>query len=369
MAENETGADDRTEEATPERRDDFRERGQVVVSREATSVMVLAGSVIFFTAAAPSLLQTLMRLFTTTFESIATRRITQENVLTFAGQLWQEALILTLPAFVVTMVVASASTLAQTRMNWSWERVKPDFSRLNPFSGVMKMFTMQTVVELLKSVAKMVVVGTVAYLILYAEWVKVPELMTYPMVATWTYWAKITKNLFWGVAGFLSLVAAADWFYNFMSYERQIKMTKQEVKEEFKRREVDPHVKGRMRRMQREAAQRKTIEKTRTATVLITNPTHYSIALKYELGDPAPILVAKGVDFLALRMREAAKEEKIPIIENRPLARELYATVEEGEEIPDKLYKAVAEIIRYVFKLKGRRIPTKKTTPNPEART
>jgi flagellar biosynthetic protein FlhB len=117
-----------------------------------------------------------------------------------------------------------------------------------------------------------------------------------------------------------------------------------------------------MRRMFRDIVNRKTIEKTRKATVLVTNPTHFSIALKYELGDKAPVLLAKGIDLVALRMREIAKEHEIPIIENRPLARELYATVDEGEEIPDKFYKAVAEIIRYVFRLKGRRLPQRATS-------
>jgi flagellar biosynthesis protein FlhB len=129
-------------------------------------------------------------------------------------------------------------------------------------------------------------------------------------------------------------------------------------------------VKARMRRMQRDAATRKTLQKTKEATVLITNPTHYSIALKYEVGMSAPIVVAKGIDFLALRMREVAKENEIPIVENRPLARAIYAAVEAGKEIPENLYKAVSEVIRYVFQLKGVRIPrTQKRTPKPEART
>ena len=142
-------------------------------------------------------------------------------------------------------------------------------------------------------------------------------------------------------------------------------MTKQDVKEEYKRREVDPQVRGRMRRMQRDAVMRNTIAKTKKATALVTNPTHFSVAIKYEINDPAPIVIAKGEDDLALRMRSVARDEKIPIIENRPLARALYAQVEEGEEIPSKFYAAVAEVIKYVFKLKGRRLPTKQRTSSP----
>lgn len=365
MAENEVGADDRTEEATPERREDFRERGQVVVSRELTSVMILGAMVLLFSMFMPTLVRTLERLFITHFEQIASQRIGHDNIMEFAFKAWRDLLYLILPITVVPLVMATSSTFAQTRFNWSWQRLKPDFSRLSLMQGLVRMVNFQAVFEVLKSSIKMFVVGLVTYLILFSEWVKVPELMNYPILSTWTYWGDITKQLFWAVAALLAVVAGLDYLYNFISFERKMKMTKHEVKEEYKRREVDPHVKGRMRRMQRDAATRKIVENTRKATVLITNPTHYSIALKYDVGDAAPTLVAKGIDFLALKMREVAKEEKIPIIENRPLARALYAQVEEGDEIPDRFYKAVAEIIRYVFKLKGRRLPVKQPKPSP----
>lgn len=365
MAQNDTPQDDRTEDATPERREEFREKGQVVVSRELTQVFVLAATVVFFTWQIPGMIKTMQRLFVTSFESISTRRITEHNILDFAFVAWVDVLKAILPIFLLVLVIATSSTLLQTRMNWSWQRLSPDWSRMNPWTGLTRMVSVQALVELLKSTAKMIAVGAVGYLILRGEWVRVPGLMNFPMQATWAYWGDITKMLFWAVAGFLLVIAGADYLYNFISHERRMKMTKQEIKEEYKRREVDPHVKARMRRMQRDIVMRKTVEKTRKATVLITNPTHYSIAVSYEFGDAAPKLIAKGVDFIALKMREVAKEEKIPIIENRPLARELYATVEEGEEIPDKFYRAVAEIIRYVFKLKGKRIPTR-TNPKPQ---
>ena len=360
MADEAASSEDRTEEATPERRDEFRERGQVVMSRELTSVFVLVACVIMLGAGTPAYLKALSKLMVASFESLATRRIDASNIIAFSNDNWLMLLKLIVPFFLVTSAVAISLTLAQTRLNWSWERLTPDFSRLEPFSGIARIFTFQTVLELLKSIAKMVAVATVAYLILRSEWVRVPELMNYPMNSTWIYWGGITKMLFWSVAGFLLIIAGIDYLWNFFSIERKMRMTKQEVKEDFKRREVDQNVKAKMRRMQRDFAARKTIAVTKTATVLITNPTHYAIALRYEMGDRAPILVAKGIDFLALNMREAAKESQIPIIENRPLARELYATVKEGEEIPDKFYKTVAEIIRYVFRLKGRSIPKKR---------
>jgi flagellar biosynthetic protein FlhB len=361
------GLEDRTEEATPERREEFRERGQVVVSRELTSVMVLAGVVVFFSSWSSTMVSGLERLFVTNFEQMGSRRLDGEGFLTFLTGAWAQFLWIIIPVFLVVFVVATAGTFAQTRMNWSWKRVSVDFSRLNPVSGLARMVNMQAAMELGKSVAKLAAIGVVAWLILYGEMSHAPELMSWPIVATWRRWAEVTKTLFWGVAGLLLFVAVVDYLYNFFSFERRIKMTKQEVKEEFKRREVDPHVKGKMRRMARDLALKKTIAATRKATVLITNPTHYSIALRYEVGDRAPTLLAKGVDVIALEMRTVAREERIPIIENRPLARALYAQVKEGEEIPDKFYRAVAEIVRYVFKLKGRKIPVKPAKAAPGA--
>ncbi len=148
-----------------------------------------------------------------------------------------------------------------------------------------------------------------------------------------------------------------------------MKKTIQEVKEETKQRETDPHVKAKHRRMAREIATRKTVENTKKATVLVTNPTHYSIAIRYEVGMPAPLVVAKGVDFLALKMRETAKELEIPIIENKALARAIYAAVKEGDEIPVGMYQAVSEIIKFVFQLKGIKIARKTADDKPQPRT
>jgi flagellar biosynthetic protein FlhB len=365
MAQDDVQQDDRTEEASPERREEFREKGQVVVSKEFTSVAILAASVAFISAFAIRGFTSFEKMLVSQLETLSTRRINESNILKYAGEMWVFMLYLVIPVFAVTAIFAVASTFAQTRMNFAWKKLEPDWNRMNPLSGIARMVNTQAAMELVKGVAKMTAVGIVAWLILRGEVNRVPELMNYPIVGIWGYWGDITKSLHWAVAALLLVVASGDYLYNFISFERRIKMTKQEVKEEYKRREVDPHVKGKLRRMARDFATKKALEATKDATVLITNPTHYSIALKYELGMDAPILVAKGIDHLALKMREVAKDQKIPIIENRPLARELYATVDEGQEIPHKLYKVVSEIIKYVFQLKGRRIPRK--TPSTQA--
>ncbi len=359
MAEDSASDQDKTEEATPERREEFREKGHVVVSREITSALLLMGTALFLSLYLPQMissLQTTLKLF---FEMAGRDEVSAKSVIGIGLKAWLGVLIVIVPIFLVDLFLASGSTLLQTRFNWSWEKLSPDFSRLNPLSGVVRMVNMQAAVELLKGLAKLAAVTIVSFLILKGEWTIVPGLMNASMLGAWGHWAEITKQLLWSVGALLVAIGGLDYFYNFMAMEKKMRMSKQEVKEEYKKREVDPHVKARVRRMQRDMVMQKTISKTKEATVIITNPEHYAVALKYELGMAAPIVIAKGVDFLAQRMKEVARENDIPIIENKPLARTLYKLVEAGQDIPESLYKAVSEVIRYVFQLKGIKIQPK----------
>lgn len=356
MAEGDDSGD-RTEEATPERREEFREKGQVALSREITSVFGLGATIMLCSYQMPAMLDAARRLLKRHIEQAASPTMTDIDFIAYAQDSWKSWLLLIFPFFAVVFVASVFMTLAQTRLNFSWKKVTPDFSRLNPAKGLLQMMNLGAVVNLGKSIAKMIAVALVSYLILYSEWSKLPALMNVSTFKTWGYWAEITESLFWAVCGFLLVIAGFDYVYNFFGLEKKLKMTKQEVKEDLKKREVDPYVKGRMKRMQRDIATAKIVSGTKKATVIVTNPTHFAVALQYELGMPAPRVVAKGIDFNALRMREVAKEFEIPIVENKPLARTLYKAVEVGEFIPESLYKTVSEIIRYVFKLKGVRVP------------
>ncbi|WP_141730939.1 EscU/YscU/HrcU family type III secretion system export apparatus switch protein [Oligoflexus tunisiensis] len=350
---------DRSEEASPERRDEFRERGQIAVSREVTSVLILAAVVGSFGYYLMWLMHRLQHFLIAHFQHLETKLVTTKSITAYSGEIGRELLIMITPIFVVTTVASMAVTFAQTRLNWSWKKLEPDFSRMNPLKGIAKIFSMDSVMELLKSVGKMVIVGSMTYTILRGEWVKVPGLLHMSYLQAWAYWTAITKTLIWSVVGLLLFLGAADFIYNFFSLEKKMKMTKQEVKDEYKKRELDPHVKARMKRMQREMSSAKTIQATRTATAVITNPTHFAVAIFYELGMGAPVVVAKGKDLLAKQMKEGAKESDIPIIENKPLARTLYKICKVGQEIPESLYKAVSEVIRYVFLLKGKKLSRK----------
>jgi flagellar biosynthetic protein FlhB len=361
--DNDIDNDDKTEEASVERREDFRERGSVAHSHELSQVAGLAAIAIFLGWYAPQIVVRAEKILINNFKSIEHFRVNEKNILTYLGAQWVEILYITLPFFLVAAVASSLSSLLQTQFNWSWKKLEPDWSKLNPITGIGRLFSKEMLVGLFKTIAKLLAVSVVAWLVLAGEWRKVPALLHANYAASWMYWTEITQHLLWGVVGLMLFVGAADFIYNFITLENKMKMTKQEVKEETKQRESDPHVKAKLRRMAREIATRKTVENTRKATVLITNPTHYSIAIRYELGMPAPLVVAKGVDFLALKMRETAKELDIPIVENKSLARAIYASVKEGDEIPAGMYQAISEIIRFVFKLKGISI-AKKTDKN-----
>ncbi len=290
---------------------------------------------------------------TVSFQAASRFRVDEKNILSYLGTIWVPALAVIIPVCAAAAVIAASATLLQTRFNWSWQKLSPDFSKMNPLQGLARMLGMDAGAELFKASAKTLAIGLVAWMVIKSELERAPSLMMTPVTATWAHWGKMTTQLVWAVGGVTAFIAAADFFYNWFRLEKQMKMTKQEIKEEIKRRESDPHLKARQKRMQREIASRKVVEKTKQATVLITNPTHYSIAIKYEMGMGAPVVLAKGVDHLALKMREIARETDIPIVENRPLARAIYAEVEEEQEIPETMYRAVSEIIRYVFKLKG----------------
>lgn len=369
VAENDNDIDneDKTEEASAERREDFREQGSVAHSHELSQVAGLATIAIFLGWYAPQIVVRAEKILINNFKSIEHFRVNERNLLGYLGTQWMEILYITLPFFLVAAVAGSLSSLLQTQFNWSWKKLEPDWSKLNPITGLGRIFSKEMLVGLLKTIAKLAAVSIIAWLVLAGEWRKVPSLLHANYAASWMYWTEITQHLLWGVVGLMLFIGAADFIYSFITLENKMKMTKQEVKEETKQRESDPHVKAKLRRMAREIATRKTIDNTRKATVLITNPTHYSIAIRYELGMPAPLVVAKGVDFLALKMRETAKELDIPIVENKSLARAIYASVKEGDEIPAGMYQAISEIIRFVFKLKGISIAKKsdKTAQQP----
>lgn len=356
MAEGGGDNEDRNEDASDERRNEFREKGDIAMSRDITQVFVLAALMGLFAFYLNMMSVDLQKMMYEHFHGFDVSKISEKTVYDHLMRVGRQFLVIILPIFAVVTVVATFMTFFQTQLNWSWKKLAPKWERMNPISGLARMVNMTAVVEILKAVGKLTVIFAISYLILRGEMRNAPGLMSMPFMSVWVYWAEISNIYFWSVLGLLLFIGAGDFLYSYVTMEKKLKMTREEVKEEFKKREQDPYMKNRMKRMQREIATSKTIAATKTATVVITNPTHFAVAIRYELGMSAPVVVAKGQDFVAQRMKEVAKDEGILIMENKPLARTLFKVCNVGQEIPESLYKAVSEIIRYVFMLKGKNL-------------
>lgn len=355
MAENEDGQE-RSEDPTDDRRDLFRKRGDIAHSRELTSILTLAILVTVLSYYGNNIFHSLQKSLIIHFTNLNISVLTTTQFSAYLKSVWLELLEIIAPIFIAVAISSMFFTFVQTRMSFSLDKITPNFSKLNPLKGLTRLFSRGSLLEIFKGLAKTLIICVTSYLILFGELKKIPFLSQIPLIDTWKYWGSITKSLLYSAIGFLLFVAAIDYIYNYFTIEKHMKMTKQEVKDDYKQRELDPLIKSRMRKMQRDVASRRTVEAAKQATVIITNPTHFSVAIKYELGMRAPIVLAKGADFLALQIREMAKTMGIPIVENKPLAQALYHTIKVNHEVPESLYKAISEVISYVFKSKGIKI-------------
>ncbi|MGQ9365868.1 flagellar biosynthesis protein FlhB [Azospirillum sp. A39] len=346
----------KTEEPTQKKKDKAREEGQFARSQEVNNWLIVAVMLISLVAILPGTMSGLQRRLSFYIEHIyqipmdqgGVGEVMYRVVLDVLWALWLPVLLL-----VVAGVLAS---IIQTGWHVSWTLIVPKFSKLSPLSGLKRIFSgVSQAVELAKGIGKMLVVGGVSYFAL-APMVRSIELYVgIDILGLLASMDDIAFHLLVGVLAILSLIAAGDLAWQIHSHSKKMKMTKQEVKDEHKQSEGDPIVKNRIRQLRFERARQRMMASVPQADVVVTNPTHYSIALKY---DPqtmqAPILLAKGVDAVAMKIREVATAHDIPIVENPPLARALYATVDIDEEVPAEHYRAVAEVITYVFKLKRR---------------
>jgi flagellar biosynthesis protein FlhB len=254
--------------------------------------------------------------------------------------------------FLTLMLAAIAGNMIQHRLVWSSESLKPKLSKISPGAGFKRIFGKQAVANFAKGLFKLIALSAVMTAVLWPERHRLEAMVRFDPAAIMGVTTGMTMHLLGAVVAMLAVVAIADYFFQYRTwYERQ-KMTLQEMKEEFKQSEGDPHIKGRIRQLRQQRMKKRMMAAVPKASVVITNPTHYSVALAYDRGMAAPVCVAKGVDNIAFKIREIAKEHDIPIVENVPLARSLYATVDIDEEIPVEHYHAVAEVIGFVMRLK-----------------
>jgi flagellar biosynthetic protein FlhB len=257
-------------------------------------------------------------------------------------------------------LAAIAGNMVQHRLVWSGESLKPKLSKISPGAGAKRIFGKQAAANFGKGVFKVAALGAVMTAVLWPERHRLESFVRFDPAAILGVTTNLTVHLLGAVVAMLAVVAIADYFFQYRQWFERQKMSLQEMKEEFKQSEGDPHIKGRIRQLRQARMKKRMMAAVPKASVIITNPTHYAVALSYERGMPAPVCVAKGVDTIALKIREIAGEHEIPIVENVPLARALYATVDIDDEIPVEHYHAVAEIIGYVMGLRrglsGRRV-------------
>lgn len=343
---------DRTEPATPRRREEARSEGKVAKSIDVNSAIVLLASVLILRAAGPYVLKGLMSVARDTFSTLHSRDVGMIGVHDLMMSYIVRGALLCLPVMVGAGAVSLASNVLQVGFRVAPKALAPDLSRIDPFKGMARLVSWRSAIELAKAVAKIGVVVYVVYSFLRKEYPALVDLSAMPPAAAGAVVAGLCWRLLARACAAMLVIALIDYLYQRFHFEQTLKMTKPEVKEELKRSEGDPHVKARVKQRQREIARGRMIQNVPTADVVVTNPAHIAVALRYAAVEMvAPVVIAKGQRLVAERIKAVAEAHGIPIIENPPVARLLYKTVEIGQQIPEELYQAVAEILAYVYQL------------------
>ena len=345
----------RTEEPTQRRLDEARERGDIVKSMEVTTFAVLAGgtlAIAIFGGSTAEGFATAFRGFLADPDQFGADSAGVMLLFKSAGLALGRLLA---PMFAVVIASALAGHVLQCRPNLAFDRIRPNLGRLSLTNGFKRLFGLEGATNLLKGALKLALVGAVVWTILWPMRGQLEALLGQTPAAIASDMATLTVRILVAALAVLAVLAGIDYFLQRLRFLRRNRMSKQEVKEEFRRTEGDPAVKAKIRQLRNERARRRMMAEVPKSTVVITNPTHFAVALRYESGKmAAPVCVAKGVDKLALRIREVAEENAVPVVENPPLARALFASVDLDETIPAEHYKAVAQVIGYVMRLTGR---------------
>lgn len=349
-------SDSKTEQPTSRRLAKAHDEGDISQSQEVKTAAVLLAALVLVWGLAPFVAGRVGRIiqpFLARPDSIRVDTVEDlDRVLT--DTFIHLALALAAP-FGMFVIVALSVALAQTGWIFTFNKIGPDLDRLNPLSGLKRLFSARSLVELVKNVAKLGIVGAVVMVVMFPQFRDIGHLPELDLAGILAFLQHLLVSLLLSIVIVFTVIAAADWFYQRFTFMQKMRMTKQEVKDEHKQTEGDPMVKARLRSLRLQRARQRMMAAVPKADVVVTNPTHYACALRYDVESMnAPVLVAKGQELVALRIRQIAEENDVPVVENPPLARALYATVELDREIPPEHYKAVAEVISYVFRLKGK---------------
>lgn len=354
MAEEDQGQE-RTEEATPKRREESREKGQVAVSREVASAIVLGASLIYFYFGSGHLMEGIVEIMKTAFRDSGRVLLSQENIHALIFSLVYKVFLLIFPLLLAVCIAGFVANVFQVGFLFSWEAVQPKLSKVDPFKGLKRLFSLRSLVELVKSLFKLSVVGLIAYLAIVKE---IPALFPLADQSIWgmlLFIGRVAFKIMMLTCMVLLVMALLDYLYQRWEFEKSIRMSPQEIKEEFKHSEGDPLIKSRIKRLQRDIARKRMMAGIPKADVVITNPTHLAIAIRYDQDNMnAPVVIAKGAGYVAQKIKEIAAKHQIPMVENKPVAQVLYKIVNIGDTIPADLYRAVAEILAYVYRLKDK---------------
>lgn len=344
----------KTEDPTEKKLQDSREKGQVPSSKEVNHLFMIFAATLIVMTVAPGMMSKISHLLLKFIEAPHAIPMDQTHLAATLTTLSAQTFQILLVPLIMLIVAALLSGLVQTGVLLAPDRLKPKLEKISLLKGAKRLFSSQSVTEFTKGILKLTVVGGIATMVMLPELKSIEQTVSMPLtdVMLLIYWLII--RLLVAVVSIVAFIAAMDFLYVKFKHLRDQRMSRQDIKDEMKQSEGDPHVRQRLRQIRHERAQSRMMAAVPDATVIVTNPTHYSVALKYELHDmAAPMVVAKGVDHMAMRIREVAKEHNVPVVENIAVARALYATVEIDQEVPTEHFKAVAEIISYVMRLKG----------------
>lgn len=347
---------EKTEQATPRRREEARKKGQVARSQELSSVAVLAAGLLFFYFGSSSMMQRILDMMKMHLANAGAKSLeSSTSVQALLGNLMVDSFFILFPFLLVIIAAGLLANYFQVGFLFSAEPLTPDLSKIDPIKGVKRLISLRAVAELIKNCLKITIICVVVYLTLASETENTLMLADKSIWDIMAYVGDITFKIVFRTCWVLLFLGALDYLYQRWEFEKSLRMTKQEIKDEFKQSEGDPMMKARIRRIQREIARRRMMSKVPKADVVITNPDHLAVALQYETGKMfAPVVVAKGAGEVAEKIRKIARENGVPVLENKPLARALFKLVKVNHAIPESLYRLVAEVLAYVYSLKKR---------------
>jgi flagellar biosynthesis protein FlhB len=345
---------EKTEKATPKKRDDARKKGQTAKSQDVNTAIILLAVFLFLTFSASYIGNIVFDLFNQTFQEYMLMDLTENTVQVITMDIMKELVLLLGPIMLVALLAGLFSNYIQVGVMFTTQPLQPKLEKIDPIKGFKRIFSLRAIVELLKSILKISFVGAITFVILWSNIDQVLSLSFKSVGDSLATMASLTVQM--GIAASLALLFLSlfDFLYQKYDFEKNIRMSKQDLKDEHKNIEGDPLIKSKIKQRQREMAMRRMMQEVPEADVVITNPTHFAIALKYDENKmDAPYVVAKGVDYLAQKIKYIANENDVVMVENRPLARSLYDSAEIGDAVPEEFFKAVAEILAYVYRIKN----------------